>query len=469
VVQIFLGNGDGTFNVGLSFPTDTADGPFPLNIVTGDFNHDGIPDLAIANPGSGSIGVLLGNGDGTFQAPMPVEVEGWYPYFVATADVNGDGYLDLEACATTDDEGGAVVVALAHNDNSGTFAAPTFNYTPGYPQTVAFGDLNGDSKLDMAVTEIDGTYEGDVSIALGNGNGTFGDFTDYPASASAGGLGQSWPGTIQMLDMNGDGNLDLVYLNTDYGTLAVALGNGDGTIAPPTEFPTAEYSWGMSLADVNNDGATDVVVGQDESGGFNVLLNANGSGTAPNYTFASATASATVTQGASATYTLNLAGLNGYNGTITFSCGTLPTGAACTFNPTSVVANGILPLTTTMTITTTAPSTTTTTAARPGTGSPVVLASFGGLGLFGLLIAGSGGAGRRCRGAIVLGVVVLMTLGMLMACGNSNSSGGGTTTTPPSNATPAGTYIVTVTSTGTGTTAPTHSVSVLMLVQAASR
>jgi hypothetical protein len=473
VVQILLGNGDGTFSVGLAYSTDTASGPFPENIVTGDFNHDGNVDLAIANPGSGTIGVLLGNGDGTFQAVTPYAVSGWAPYFVATADLNGDGYLDLEACATTDGSA-AVVIMLANADNSGTFTAPAFVNTVGYPQTVAFGDLNGDGKLDMAVTEYQGTYFGDISIALGNGDGTFGSFTDYAASASAGGTGDTYPASLQMTDMNGDGKLDLVYINSDYGTLAVALGNGDGTIGTPVEFPTSEYTWGLALADVNNDGAMDVLIGEDESGGFNVLLNGNGTGTAGNYTFGTQTPSQTVTAGGSTTYTLNLAGLNGYNGTITFSCGTLPTGAACSFSPTSVVANGGLPLTTTMTITTTAAGTTTTASALrhvgPGAqpGSPILMASFGGLGLFGLLIAGSGAAGRRRRAAIVLGVLVLVTLGMLVACDN-DSAKTTTTTTTTTTGTPAGSYAVTVTSTGTGTTAPTHTLNVTLIVQAAAQ
>jgi hypothetical protein len=458
IVQIFLGNGDGTFSIGLVYPSDTNDSPYPENVVTGDFNHDGNVDLAIANPGSGTLSVLLGNGDGTFQMPASYAVPGWAPYFIATADVNGDGYLDLEACAETDDPP-AIVIMLAHNDNTGTFAAPTFINTTGWPQSVAFGDLNGDGKLDMAVTQTEGTYPGYVSIALGNGNGTFGSFTDYPASASDGGLGDSWPNSLQIFDINGDGNLDLLYLNGDYGTLAVALGNGDGTIATPVEFPTSEYTWGLALADVNNDGATDVLVGEDESGGFNVLLNANGSGTTGNYTFTAPAPSQTVTAGATATYTLNLAGVNGYSGTITFSCGTLPTGATCSFSPSSVVANGILPLTTTLTISTTAPPATTTAQARMG--SPILLASFGGMGLFGLLIAGGGPAGRR-RAAILFGVVVLLTLGTLVACDNGHS-------TPVSTATPPGTYQVAVTSTGNGTGAPTHSLNVLMIVQSSAQ
>jgi len=263
-----------------------------------------------------------------------------------------------------------------------------------------------------------------------------------------------------MFDMNGDGNLDLVYVNDEYGTLAVALGNGDGTIAAPTEFPTTEYAWGMALADVNGDGSMDVLTGDDESGGFSVMLNANGSGTTGNYTLGAPTPSATVTAGASATYPLNLAGLNGYSGTITLSCGELPTGAACSFSPASVVANGNLPLTTTLTITTTARATASMMQpALPGSqpGSPILLASFGGLGLFGMLLAGTGKKGRQRRAGIVLGVLLLVMMATVVGCDNGSST--------KAVGTPAGSYTVTVTSTGTGTSAPTHSVDVTLIVQ----
>jgi hypothetical protein len=211
----------------------------------------------------------------------------------------------------------------------------------------------------MAVTVTNGaTFNGQIEIFLNDGTGTFPTApTAYTASTFGGVSGDSYPLDMQMFDMNGDGNLDLVYVNDDYGTVGVALGNGDGTIAAPTEFPTTEYVEGLALADVNSDGAMDVLTGEDEAGGFSVLLNANGTGTSGNYSFGAPTPSATVAAGASATYPLNLAGLNGYTGTITFTCGELPTGATCSFSPASVVATGNMPLTTTLTITTTAAGT----------------------------------------------------------------------------------------------------------------
>lgn len=473
VVQIFLGNGDGTFSIGGAYPTDTGEGPYPQNVVTGDFNQDGVIDLAIANEDTSSVGVLLGKGDGTFAPAVSYTVgEGYYPNSITAADLNGDGFVDLGVTASVDGPPVAVVILLANNDKSGTFQAATYFNVDGIPDYVAFGDLNKDGKADLAVTLYQGiNYPGTVEIALGNGDGTFGAGVDYASSWFGAGFSNSQPANIQMIDWNGDGNLDMVYVNSEIGTLAIMLGNGDGTVSGPVEFPVTEYAWGMALADVNNDGAVDVLVGNDESGGFSVLLNGAGSGTAPNFTMGTGTPSATVTAGSPATYVLNLAGLNGYNGTITFTCGELPAEATCSFTPASVVALGNTVLTTTLTIDTTAASASLLRPARPGTtpgspmsGSPIWLASLSGMGLLGLLLSGSGAKGRRRRATVLLGVVLLVTLGALAACDNDRRST--TTPPPPPNlGTPAGSYTVTVTATGTGTAAPTHSTNVTLIVQ----
>jgi FG-GAP-like repeat/FG-GAP repeat len=462
VLQIFLGNGDGTFSIGGTYPTSTAGNPAAQELVVGDFNKDGKMDIAVANANSGDVGVLVGNGDGTFAAAVSYPITGYAPFYITAADLNGDGYLDLAVTAYTD--GPAMVgVLLSNSEVPGTFGTVHFVAVNGNPENIALGDLNKDGKTDMAVTEADGaTFDGQIEIFLNDGTGTFSAApTAYTASTFGGVSGDSYPLDIQMFDMNGDGNLDLVYVNDDYGTVGVALGNGDGTIAAPVEFPTTEYVEGLALADVNGDGAMDVLTGEDEAGGFSVMLNANGTGTSGNYTFGAPTPSATVTAGASATYLLNLAGLNGYSGTITFTCGELPTGATCSFSPASVVSTGNMPLTTTLTITTTAAGTASLMRpALPGSqpGSPLLLASMGGMGLFGLLLAGTGKKGRQRRAGVVLGVMLLLMMVSVVACDSSSS-------TKASTSTPAGSYTVVVTSTGTGTAAPTHSVNLTMIVQ----
>jgi hypothetical protein len=464
VLQILLGNGDGTFSIGGTYHTSASNNPAAQGLVVGDFDKDGKLDIAIANANTGDVGVLLGKGDGTFAAAVSYPITGYAPFNLAAADLDGDGYPDLAVTAYTD--GPAMVgVLLSNSEAPGTFGTVHFVAVNGQPENIALGDLNKDGKTDMAVTETGGaTFNGQIEIFLNDGTGTFTAApTAYAASTFGGITGDSYPLDIQMFDMNGDGNLDLVYVNDDYGTVAVALGNGDGTLAAPVEFPTTEYAEGLALADVNGDGATDVLTGEDEAGGFSVMLNANGTGTSGNYTIGAPTPSATVAAGASATYPLNLAGLNGYNGTITFTCGELPTGATCSFSPASVVATGNMPLATTLTITTTAAGTASLTRpALPGSqpGSPALLASLGGMGLFGILLAGTGKKGRQRRAGAVLAVMLLLLMVTMVACDSDSS-----TKTKTATGTPAGSYTVVVTSTGTGTAAPTHTVSLTMIVQ----
>ncbi len=462
VVQIFLGNGDGTFSIAGAYPTSASNNAAAQDLVVGDFNKDGTVDIAVANANTGDVGVLLGHGDGTFAPAVSYPITGYAPFVIAAADLNGDGYPDLAVTAYTDGPA-AIGILLSNSEAPGTFGTVHFVAVNGNLENIALGDLNKDGKIDMAVTEANGvTFNGQIEVFLNDGTGTFPTApTAYQASTFGGVAGDSYPEDIAMFDMNGDGNLDLVYLNDDYGTLAVALGNGDGTIAAPAEFPTTEYVEGLALADVNGDGAMDVVAGNDESGGFSVMLNANGTGASGNYTMGAPTPIATVAAGASATYPLNLAGLNGYSGTITFACGEMPTGATCTFSPASVVANGDTPLTTVLTIQTTTRGTASLMRpARPGSqpGSPILLASLGGMGLFGMLLAGTGKKGRQRRAGMVLGVLLLLMMATVVGCDNDSAKKAPT-------GTPAGSYTVTVTSTGTGTSAPTHSVNLTMIVQ----
>lgn len=464
VVQVFMGNGDGTFTPGAAYPTDTSGNPGPLDVVVGDFNHDGKLDLAIANGNTSSVGVLLGNGDGTFGNLASYPVTGFVPQSLTAADVNGDGYLDLLVPAFTDGPG-AVGILLANNDNSGTFQAVSFvNLIGPYPQYVAVGDLNKDGKMDLAVTVDDGPFLGDIEIALGNGDGTFGEVADIPSSALGTGSMNTAPANIQMLDVDGDGNLDLVYVNDDYGSVAVALGNGDGTTQAPVEFSTSTYNYGLAIADLNGDGAPDMVVGNNESGGISVLINGNGTGAAPNFKVGTSTPSSTVAAGASANYTLDLAGRNGYTGTITFSCSNLPKGVTCTFNPASVIAQGNATASTVVTMQTTGASAALRAPLQPNKKplQPMLYAGLNGVGLFGLLLMGGSRKQNRKGVIVILSIVLALMLITLAGCSGSSTT---TTSTTGSDATPAGSYTVTVISTGTGASAPTHNVSLTLVVQ----
>jgi hypothetical protein len=264
------------------------------SVAIADVNGDGKPDLLVANnyncyssscETSGSVGVLLGNGDGTFQPAVSYNTGGQYTIWVAVADVNGDGKPDL-AVVSYNSGSGSVSVLLGNGD--GTFQpAVTYGLTPAgaTPETIAIADVNSDGKPDLVV----GLFGSQVDVLLGNGDGTFQPAVTY-------GDGCCNKGSLAVADVNRDGKLDLllVFAFCDgcvsmEGRVGVMLGNGDGTFQPQVLYDSGgDYPVSIAVADVNNDGKPDLVVANScsvDSGGFcsgagsvGVLLG-NGDGT----------------------------------------------------------------------------------------------------------------------------------------------------------------------------------------------
>jgi hypothetical protein len=291
VVQIFNGVGDGTFTVGSTFATDTS-ATYPQGLVAGDFNHDGYPDLAVQNGNGQNVGILINDGTGNFMPPVTYPLSVNYSYLgIATADLNADNKLDLVVPLNN---GSAVAILLGNGD--GTFQPETDLATQSYPGGVAIADLNGDGKLDLAMT-IDLYGSSGIEVALGNGDGTFQTPVQYLASLQNTNWDSPYPTYIQAADIDGDGKTDLVYVNSEYATVGVLFGLGDGTFYDPVEYPSGGYAWGLVVADVNGDGAPDVVTSGDDFSGVTVLLNANGSATHANYTVSASPTTQTVTAG----------------------------------------------------------------------------------------------------------------------------------------------------------------------------
>jgi hypothetical protein len=164
-----LGNGDGTFQGAVSYP---ASG-YTLSVAIGDFNGDGRPDLAVGF-GTG-IDILLGNGDGSFQAPAPQLLGTPGCIFVSTGDFDSDGKTDL-AVANTYKE-----VSIFLGNGNGTFQGAR-NYSVGNtPQSVAIGDFNGDGKPDLAIVD------GSTPIRLLTGISTISIGLTHSGSFAAGG------------------------------------------------------------------------------------------------------------------------------------------------------------------------------------------------------------------------------------------------------------------------------------------
>jgi Bacterial Ig-like domain (group 3)/FG-GAP-like repeat len=556
-VQIFHGAGDGTFSDGLFYSTG---GTNASTIVAGDFNKDGHPDLAVANSNSNNVSVLMNDATGHFQAAVTYSTGG-ANQAIAAADVNGDGILDL---VVTEFNPGVVAVLLGNGD--GTFQLkPTSSFGFNYLGNLSLGDLDGDGKLDLAVAVADGviTPQG-LAVAKGNGDGTFAAPVLYSTTLQNLNLNQPIPGDVKIVDLNGDGKLDLVYSNSFYGTVGVLYNTGTNSFGAamfydPVEFAAGSNVFALTLVDINQDGAVDVVAADNNYAGATVLLNASGTvstltsslnpavvsqsitftatlaakvrgvsavptgtvsfldggasiGTAslnggvatfttsslaaathvisviyggdsnfhsststvlsevitptPDFAVAAAPSTMTVKAGVSAQYTITVTPSNGYNGTVSLTCvsTTLPSKAACSFNPASVAPGSTGYPTSTLTISTMAATASLVTPARPNSTSigPTLWASLSGFGVFGLMLAGIGRKRNRAMG-IVLGVLLVVMTLTLFGCGGSSSpSTGGNPGTP---GTPTGNYTVTVTATGTGGNSPTHTMSVTLVVQ----
>src|SRR6266699_2837578 len=269
-IYVLLGNGDGTFQAARSVYFASGGG-FPWYVVTADFNGDGKLDLAVSNYGDNSFSVLLGNGDGTFQPPRTLPI-GTHPALVAVGDFNGDGKPDLAISSVGDN---TVSVLLGNGD--GTFLAPQVTPVGLNPWYFAVGDFNGDGKLDLAVADygcpLDCTSSpsNTVTVLLGNGNGTF-----LPGPSLTVGNG---PAGVAVGDFNGDGKPDLAVANLNDNTLSILLGNGDGTFQAPQTFAgVGTKPYFVAVGDFNRDGKPDLVITNHLGNTVTVLLG-NGDGT----------------------------------------------------------------------------------------------------------------------------------------------------------------------------------------------
>lgn len=296
--QVFLGNSAGTFTPGVLV------GPGAQVLALEDFNNDGNLDLATA------IGVLPGNGDGTFGATPSQDTYVLPTNTVAlnAADINGDGNVDLIAVtltpvtvsgqnSSTQTQEETLGISVMLGNGNGSFQAPVSsvlgtaaNLNQSFAN-IEFDDFNNDGVLDCLSA---------FGVSLGSANGSFAAPIPFPQAASTGSGGSSGSGSSSSAppalpsfwafavdDFNGDGNLDVALVppaGSPAGQINILLGNGDGTFTfgTPISLGTSAVITALSSGDVNSDGNSDLIVGQTSSDGNTSaidVLTGNGDGT----------------------------------------------------------------------------------------------------------------------------------------------------------------------------------------------
>ncbi|MFJ8013475.1 FG-GAP-like repeat-containing protein [Streptomyces sp. NPDC096339] len=280
IALVWLGDGSGALGAGAAVELNplpgcdtTGDNPcvarFPVGVVVGDFDEDGKQDLATANANTNNVALVLGNGDGTFGAATRFGLNGGTgPQGIAAAELNGDGHLDL---VTSNSSTGTLSVLLGDGDG-GFAAASSVSAGMTLPTKLKLADVNEDGKQD-AVIVAPGT-PGRAAVLLGDGAGGFGTANLLSAGSNL--------TSASVSDTNGDGHVDLIVSSAGSHQVIVLEGDGTGAFGSPLAFGLngGFNPQSAAVADLNGDGRPDVVTANaNGSATFvndaSVLLNAS--------------------------------------------------------------------------------------------------------------------------------------------------------------------------------------------------
>jgi hypothetical protein len=258
------GNGGGGFAV-VNPPIEV--GANPAALASGDFNDDGKLDLAVANEGeseggSGSVSVLLGNGDCTFTLATTLAGQG-KTWAVAVGDVNGDDHPDILAV-----NGRSSSCSVFLNNGHGTTFSSAGTFATGpEPTGVAVAHLDADGHLDAIVSERNAD---DVAVYRGDGNGSFALGGTYAVG--------TFPSAVITGDLDGDSHPDVVVANEFSVDVSVLLGDGNGGLVETGSFVADGQPAALALADMDGDGSTDVVTANVVGGDGSVAILVNRGG-----------------------------------------------------------------------------------------------------------------------------------------------------------------------------------------------
>jgi hypothetical protein len=274
-VSLLLGDGKGGFRVGPSYATG---GLYSNSVKVADFNGDGFLDLAVTSEcstancfGQGAFAVLLGKGDGTFAAAMVHSSAGVDAASAAVGDFNGDGKADIAVMNFCGSNSGCTTrpAGIFLGNGDGTFQAPLLYNLNLTARSITAGDLTGNGKLALVTANQDGT----VTVMLGNGDGTFQSARNYAT-------GELNLTHVEAVDLNGDGKLDLAVsagtVFPESSAIAVLPGRGNGTFGPPQSFsPGGVGAVSLAGGDFNGDGKQDLAVASLCLGGIDCANTPN--------------------------------------------------------------------------------------------------------------------------------------------------------------------------------------------------
>lgn len=241
-------------------------------LALGDFDGDGLKSMAVSRWGGNDVAIFKGDNQGHFYSSE--FAAGNSPTMTALADFNGDGLNDI---AMIDQGSNTLSIYDLSGSQGSNFlltspSATTVVSTGNCPTALVTGAFHGGSNLDVAVSN---TCDNTVGIFLGNGDGTFA-WTNYPGPQMVTYPAGSSPGRLVAADLNGDGKLDLAVVNMDDGTVTVMLGNGDGTFGNFSTYPVGNGPSAIAAADFDGDDLPDLVVSNQWDGTVSVLLSSQG-------------------------------------------------------------------------------------------------------------------------------------------------------------------------------------------------
>jgi hypothetical protein len=252
-MSVLINNGDGTFGAANFYPC----GNTPISIAAGDLDGDGDADITVANGNGTSISIFFGNGDGTFFTHQTYEFDPNlppYPGVIIThtmADFDGDNDIDIAVVTLT-----GTTIMILPNDGTGTFNSHqiiAYHNGPGFPVDLVPADFDGDGDVDLMTVTGYFLGHGPGWVLFNNGDAPW-TYIEFEPEGD---------GIVDPpADFNGDGILDIAFTRTinPGGYITVALGNGDGTFGPQTQYDVERPGYPMTTADIDLDGDIDLIV-----------------------------------------------------------------------------------------------------------------------------------------------------------------------------------------------------------------